>query len=59
MTTEELTMKVQMDISPVEFKKRQMASRKKLQDQEKADHARATKEIAKQEQQEQQDSENK
>jgi len=42
LDTDKLKMKVQMDISPSEFNKRQEASRQRLIEQEKVDKQRAT-----------------
>ncbi|MEA3342182.1 MAG: hypothetical protein U9R15_19630 [Chloroflexota bacterium] len=48
MTSNELTMKVNMDISPEAFAKKQAELRQKLEDSEDADEARAEQEIAEQ-----------
>lgn len=51
MTSDELTMKVSMDISPEAFAKKQAASKEKLEANEDADETRAEQEIAKQDEQ--------
>lgn len=45
MTSDKLQMAVHMDVDPVEFKRRQKAAHKQLQDKDEADEARALAEI--------------
>jgi len=51
LTKDELTLKVQMDVSPEEFKARQLDARKKRAEKDKATQERLNKEIAEHDQQ--------